>query len=111
MADDSEPANPTETQKTDAVTKSTAKKADPSQDSDLLTATTSLFKKINYKLWAFVFLIGMVIFSIIFEEKILSRFTDTKSADTPTTRGTIIQLLFLCMFGIIIQLLIEHGIL
>jgi hypothetical protein len=75
---------------------------------DNLTAMFSdLFNSINYKVAIFLFILGIFIFSDLFVDGILSSFKDAVYTDTPTTKGTAIQLMFLTIGYIVIDLLVS----
>ena len=81
-----------------------------STDSDFLTAFINIVKKINFKIGILIFFVGIIIFSNIFIEKVLIHFEKSSVTDNPTTKGTMIQLLFLCLFYIVIDLLSQYEI-
>lgn len=67
-----------------------------------------LFGHINFKLAAFIFLMGLFIFSDVFVKNILAGFPDAVNLmNFPTTYGTIIQLLFLVIAYLILDLLVQ----
>ena len=85
-------------------------KADPKK-TDFMSATGNLFCAINYKLFIFVFLTGIVIFSNLFIEKILVGFNNAVEGDEPTSWGTTLQLLMLCIAMIMFDVLIDRKVL
>ena len=76
--------------------------------SDLIQTSSNLLSNINYKLFVFMYLFGMLIFSDIFIENFLSRFNDTIDGENTTTKGTMIQLLMFCIAMIVLDLLIKY---
>lgn len=80
---------------------------DNTSDTDFVKVSGSLIGDINYKLAFFMFIIGVFIFSDLFIEGFLSKFDNTVADEYPTTKGTMVQLLILCIFLIILELLIK----
>ncbi len=70
-----------------------------------------LFCKISFKKTFWLFIIGMIIFSDLFINSVLEKFSDTTDGVCPNTKGTSIQMVFLCMLYICMDLLVECGIL
>jgi hypothetical protein len=75
---------------------------------DFMKATGNLLSNINYKMAFILFFICMLIFSDIFIENVLSRFSDSVHGETTTSKGTVIQLLFVVLFYIIFDVLIKY---
>jgi hypothetical protein len=78
-----------------------------SKKTDFVKLGGNFLTSINYKIAFFLFLIGMVIFSDIFIDGVLSKFDGSVSGECTTTKGTMIQLLLLCLGYIIIDLLVR----
>jgi hypothetical protein len=78
---------------------------------DFSTMLIDLFKKVNLKIAIFLFLLGIFIFSDIFIEMILSQFSGSVEGSETTTKGTIIQLIFISVSYIILDLLVQGEIL
>lgn len=77
-------------------------------DDDFPSMLVKLFTKINIKTGIFIFLLGMLIFSDIFVRTILVAFKGAVNhIEGPTTHGTIIQLTFLVLGYLIIDLLVQ----
>ena len=74
---------------------------------DFPSMATDMIKGINWKIAFFIFILGIFIFSDVFIEMCLVNFTDTIDGDCPTTKGTIIQLLFLVLGYIILDLSVQ----
>lgn len=74
---------------------------------DLGGMFSDLFGRINFKIAMFLMIFGIFIFSDLFIENVLSRIKDTTSADTTTTKGTMIQLLIIVMFYLVLDLLVQ----
>lgn len=75
---------------------------------DFVNAGSNLVGSVNYKLAFFVFVMGMIIFSDLFIETILANIQDTVDGECATTKGTIIQLVLLCIGMIVVDLLIQY---
>ena len=74
---------------------------------DLGGMASDLFGRVNFKVAIFLMIFGVFIFSDLFIENVLSRIKDTTSADTTTTKGTMIQLLIIVLFYLIIDMLVQ----
>ena len=81
-----------------------------SKKTDFLNVTGNFLTDINYKISIFIFFIGILIFSDIFISNILSKFGGAVDGESPTTKGTIIQLLFLTIAYIIADLLSKYNV-
>lgn len=80
-------------------------------DDHFLGMGYNLLSKINFKVGIFLFFIGMLIFSDIFIDKVLTLFSNTTFGECTTTKGTVIQLIFLVLGYIIIDVLDKTDIL
>lgn len=78
-----------------------------SKKSDFVSVSGNIILSINYKLGFFMFLIGMVLFSDLFIEKILVGFGNSVDCETPNTKGTIIQLLMFVLLMLMFDVLIK----
>lgn len=76
------------------------------KNADFINMFSDLFNSINYKVAIFLFILGILIFSDIFIESFLPLFKGSVDGDTPTTKGTTIQLVALTFGYIIIDLLV-----
>lgn len=75
---------------------------------DFVQISGNIFSNINYKLAFFMFFIGMIIFSDVFIDGVLSHMgSDLADGECPTTKGTIIQLLLYTVILIVMDLLIK----
>ena len=78
---------------------------------DFSSMTIDLFKKINFKVALFIFIIGIFIFSNTFIDLVIRPIPGTVNGYDETSKGTIIQLLFLSMAYIVLDLSVQGGIL
>lgn len=78
---------------------------------DFSSMLIDLLRRVNLKVAILLFLVGIFIFSDIFIEMILSKFSGTVDGFETTTKGTILQLLFMSISYIILDLLIQGDIL
>lgn len=79
-------------------------------NSDFPSMGVELFKKINFKVALFMFLIGLVILSDMFIEKFIPiEYQD--GTNNPNTKGTFLQLLVMVISYIIVDLLVQGDIL
>jgi hypothetical protein len=79
-----------------------------SDDDDFPSMFVKLLSRINIKIAIFIFILGLFLFSDIFIRNILSTFNGAVSdLGYPTTNGTVIQLLFLVIAYLIIDLLVQ----
>jgi hypothetical protein len=109
MSNDSEPVNQTAKSTTSDQKVTPTSPTKKSSESDFLSEIIEIFKKVNWKLGLFIFVIGLVlIFNNIFVEKILSNFKGAVNGDSPTTKGTIIQMIFMSLMAIIVDLMIDY---
>lgn len=80
---------------------------DDNKKSDFVAVSGNIISSINYKLGFFMFLLGMIIFSDLFIEKILASFGNSVDGETPTTKGTMIQLLIFVLLMMMLDVLIK----
>lgn len=78
---------------------------------DFSSMLIDLLKRINFKIAIFLFLVGIFIFSDLFIEMILSKFSGAVEGNETTTKGTILQLLFMSISYIMLDLLVQGDIL
>ncbi len=84
-------------------------KKSKSKKTDFMKMTGNLIGNINYKVAFLLFMIGMNIFSDIFIDGFLSHISDTVSGECPTTKGTMLQLLFMVIAYIILDLVVQYN--
>jgi hypothetical protein len=85
-------------------------KCKKSSRDDLMAAFSDLFNSINYKVALFLFILGIFIFSDLFVDGVLMSFRDAVYTDVPTTKGTTIQLMFLTIGYVLIDLLVTGNV-
>lgn len=76
---------------------------------DFPSMGVDLLKRINFKVGFFLMILGMFLFSDLFVETVLSE--HQRSGDMPNTIGTTIQLIIFILAYIVIDLLVQGGIL
>ncbi len=78
-----------------------------SKKNDFLSVGIDILGNINYKVAIFLFLVGLIIFSDLFVNKVLNIIDGTVSTDgtSTTTKGTVLQLMLLCILYIVVDLL------
>jgi hypothetical protein len=86
------------------VIKNKGKKNDKS---DFITIFSDLFNNINYKVAILLFILGIFIFSDSFIETFLTGFKDSVEGDSPTTKGTMLQLIFLTLGYVMLDLMVS----
>lgn len=75
---------------------------------DFPSMLVKLFSRMNIKVAIFLFIFGLFIFSDVFVRTILSNFNNAvNQLEAPTTHGTILQLTFLVIGYILIDLLAQ----
>ena len=79
--------------------------------SDFMKITGNLLSTINYKVAFLLFIIGIIIFSDVFIETVLSGFGGSVNGDCTTTKGTMLQLLFMVIGYIILDLIVQYEVL
>lgn len=94
----------------DAETNETQPVKDNKQKNDLIGLSGDLITSLNFKLASFVYLIGVMIFSDVFAENILSNISGIYENGEISTKGTMIQLLLLCIVILIMDLLIKTNV-
>jgi hypothetical protein len=83
-------------------------KSKKNKKTDFMRMTGNLISNINYKVAFLLFMIGMIVFSDIFIDGFLSHINDTVSGECPTTKGTMLQLLFMVLAYIILDLVVQY---
>ncbi len=78
---------------------------------DLMKMTGNLLSNINYKVAFMLFVISMIIFSDVFIEGVLSGISGTVEGDCTTTKGTMLQLLFMVIAYILLDLIVQYEVL
>jgi len=81
-----------------------------SAESDFPSMGVDLLKRINFKVSLFLFLIGLFILSDIFIDKFLP-VSYQDGTNCPNSSGTVVQLIVLVICYIIVDLLVQGGIL
>lgn len=81
-----------------------------SSNADFITMFYDLFNSINYKVTILLFLLGVILFSDIFIESFLIHISGAVDGDTPTSKGTTIQLLLQTLGYIIFDLLVSGNV-
>ncbi len=76
---------------------------------DFISITTSLIKNINYKMGLFLFFVCMIIFSNLFNDKVLTMFDNATYNDCANSKGTIIQITMLVLVYLILDLIQKAG--
>lgn len=76
---------------------------------DLMKVTGNLITNINYKVGFLLFMIGILIFSDLFIENVLKNFKGSTVGECTTTKGTLLQLMFLIIAYIILDLVVKYG--
>lgn len=79
--------------------------------SDFPSMSVDLFKRLNIKVAFFLTLMGIFLFSDIFIEKFLPDKYKDESGTSTNTYGTAVQLIIFILFYIIVDILIQGGIL
>jgi hypothetical protein len=89
------------------------KKVDEETGDDFPSMFVDIFKKINFKIAFFLFIVGIFIFSDIFIENIIKPWSpdSVDGSDVPTSKGVFIQLIFLTLGYIGLDLLVQGGVL
>lgn len=74
---------------------------------DFPSMLTDMFKGVPWKVSFFLFIIMIFIFSDLYIELFLSSIPDTLDGDSPTTKGTILQITTTIICYIILDLLVQ----
>jgi hypothetical protein len=78
---------------------------------DFASMLIEFVRLINFKMAFYIFILGLLIFSSLFVERVLVGFSSAVEDGTPTNKGVIIQLTFLSLAYIIIDLLTKTNVL
>lgn len=81
-----------------------------SSNADFITMFYDLFNTINYKVTILLFLLGVILFSDIFIDAFLINISGAVDGDTPTSKGTTIQLMLHTLGYIIFDLLVSGNV-
>lgn len=87
------------------------KKHKKAKKTDFMKMTGNMISNINCKVAFLLFIVGMILFSDVFIEGVLSGFSGTVEGDCTTTKGTMLQLLFMIIAYIILDLIVKYDIL
>ncbi len=82
-----------------------------SKKTDLMKMSGNLLSAINYKVAFLLFVISMIIFSDVFINTVLSEFKDTIEGECTTTKGTMLQLMFMIIVYIVLDLVVKYDVL
>jgi hypothetical protein len=77
--------------------------------SDFMKIFGDVLSSANWKVAGLIFMLGFLIFSDIFIDNVLIGFSDTVDGACTTTKGTVLQLLFLCLAYLILDLVVQYG--
>lgn len=78
---------------------------------DFMQLTGNLITDINYKVAFLLFVIGMIVFSDVFIDNVISKIDGTVDGEITTSKGTILQLLFLVIGYVIADLVVKYEVL
>lgn len=84
-------------------------KEDKHERDDLGKMCGDFFGRINFKVALILFMVGMLVFSDLFIDSILSNISGAEEAGNSTTKGTMIQLLILVILYLVADLLVQAG--
>jgi hypothetical protein len=87
------------------------KKKKKGKSSDFLKIGGSLISNINYKVAFLLFVVGMLVFSDIFIDNVLCKFDDSVQGECTTTKGTMLQLTFIIIAYIVLDLTVKYELL
>lgn len=82
---------------------------DPNK-SDFVSFGGNLLQSINIKVSVLLLIIGMILFSDVFIDGVLSKIDGTVRGECTTTKGTMIQLIILVLSYIVVDLLVQSKI-
>lgn len=80
-------------------------------DTDFMKVSGGILSNINYKVALFLFVVSMIIFSDVFIEFAIRPFGDTVSDECTTTKGTMLQLIFMVVSYVFLDLVVKYEIL
>lgn len=81
---------------------------DDPKKSDFVKIGSDVATSLNIKIAFFLFIIGMVIFSDVFIDGVLSKMPDTVQGEITTTKGTMLQLLIFVLLYIVVDLVVQR---
>ena len=79
-----------------------------SKKTDFMKISGNLLMNINYKVAFFLFIVGIIVFSDLFISNIINKFQNSADGECPNTKGTMIQLMFIIIAYIIIDLIVKY---
>jgi hypothetical protein len=82
--------------------------SDDCKKTDLMKLSGEFISKINFKMGFLLFFVGMIIFSDIFINGVLSNFNDCVSGECTTTKGTMLQLTVLVLVYLVLDLVVKY---
>ncbi len=80
-------------------------------DHSFVGVVTDMIGKIHYKLFMFIFIIFLLLSSDTFINRILNRVSGAVEYKSPTSYGVTLQATLLILCCVILQLLIDYGVL
>jgi hypothetical protein len=89
----------------------TPRKKRKGRNTDFLKMGGGLITSINYKVSFMLFIVSMLIFSDLFIDNVLNKFNDTVTGECTTTKGTMLQLMFMIIAYIVLDLIVKYEIL
>lgn len=72
---------------------------------DFISMGSDLLRKVNWKIAVFIFIAGIFIFSDVFIANILTKCNDCENDGIASSKGTMVQLMFMSIFYILIDLM------
>jgi hypothetical protein len=75
--------------------------------SDFVKISSDTLSCLNIKVAFFLLLVGMVIFSDVFIDNILSKIPSTIEGELTTTKGTMIQLMIFIILYLLLDLIVQ----
>ena len=81
---------------------------DETNKTDFVNVGSSVIGNINAKLFAFMYIIGVIIFSDLFIDSVLSKIPNAVDGEYATTKGTLTQLTTLCVASMMVDVLIKY---
>ena len=93
----------------ESIDGNTKNKSSDNDKTDFMNVSGNILTNINYKVTFLLFIIGMLLFSDVFIENILIKFSDTVDGECTTTKGTLIQLILLVIAYIALDLLVKYN--
>jgi len=78
---------------------------------DLMKMTGNMLSTINYKVAFLLFVVSMILFSDVFINTVLTEFSDTIEGECTTTKGTMMQLTFMILAYVVLDLVVQYELL